>query len=143
LRQFVSVPSHPPPIPHSLTSTSTYSLTPSPIPPDERTFLSYLRLSIYLAIVGIAIILSFHLKNKPTALELRVAFPLGILFWILSLLLLGVGVSNYIITVTRYGQRRALVQTGWKTQGVLAVVSCAIVGCCGLFLGIERDGRMA
>lgn len=111
--------------------------TNPPSLPDERTFLSYLRLSTYLAIVGLALILSFHLKHAPSALELRIALPLGILFWILSLTLLGAGVSNYVVTVTRYGQRRALVQTGWKTQVVLGVVGGVIVGCCGLFLGVE------
>ncbi|KAL5450615.1 hypothetical protein PMIN05_000872 [Paraphaeosphaeria minitans] len=34
---------------------------------NERTFLSWLRLSIYMAIVAVAIILNFHLKSEPTA----------------------------------------------------------------------------
>lgn len=33
---------------------------------NERTFLSWLRLSIYMAIVSVAIIISFHLKHQPT-----------------------------------------------------------------------------
>jgi uncharacterized membrane protein YidH (DUF202 family) len=33
---------------------------------NERTFLSWMRLAVYMAVVSIAIILSFHLKNKPT-----------------------------------------------------------------------------
>lgn len=85
---------------------------------NERTFLSWLRLAVYLAVVGVAITISFHLKNQPSALEKKVALPLGTLFWVLSLVCLGAGLSNYIVTVTRYGQRRAIVQTGWKTQMV-------------------------
>jgi uncharacterized membrane protein YidH (DUF202 family) len=85
---------------------------------SERTFLSWLRLAVYLAVVGVALVVSFHLKNKPSELELKVALPLGVVFWVLSLVCLGAGVSNYIVTLTMYGQRRALVQTGWKTQAV-------------------------
>ncbi|KAI3400593.1 hypothetical protein diail_2796 [Diaporthe ilicicola] len=51
---------------------------------NERTFLSYLRLSIYMAIVSVAIVLSFHLKSRPSAAELRMAKPLGLVFWVLS-----------------------------------------------------------
>lgn len=45
-------------------------------------FLSWLRLSIYMAIVSIAILLSFHLKLQPSALEKQFALPLGIIFWV-------------------------------------------------------------
>lgn len=62
----------------------------------KKAFLSYLRLSIYLAIVAIAIVLSFHLKSKPSHLELRMALPLGIVFWLLSLSCLVLGFGNYI-----------------------------------------------
>ncbi|KAI0111373.1 hypothetical protein F4814DRAFT_352197 [Daldinia grandis] len=63
---------------------------------NERTFLSYLRLSVYMAIVAIAIVLSFHLKSQPSDLELRMAQPLGIVFWLLSLACLILGFGNYI-----------------------------------------------
>lgn len=33
---------------------------------NERTFLSWLRLSVYMAIVSVAIVLSFHLKSEPS-----------------------------------------------------------------------------
>jgi hypothetical protein len=59
-------------------------------------FLSYLRLSIYMAIVSVAITLSFHLKNEATPLELRMAKPLGTIFWGLSVLTLFAGMGNYI-----------------------------------------------
>lgn len=49
-----------------------------------------------MAIVSNAIILSFHLKTKPNELERKIARPLGIIFWALSLCCLGVGVGNYI-----------------------------------------------
>jgi hypothetical protein len=79
-------------------------------------FLSYLRLSIYMSVVSIAIIISFHFKNDPTPLELRLALPLGIVFWVLAIACLALGFGNYVKTMTKYSRRMALVQTGWKTQ---------------------------
>ncbi|KAK0119719.1 hypothetical protein ONS95_011155 [Cadophora gregata] len=101
---------------------------------NERTFLSYLRLSVYMAIVSIAIVVSFHLKSQPSRLELRMAKPLGIIFWLLSLSCLALGFGNYIKTVNKYSKRAAIVQTGWKTQSVLTVIAFSIVGVCVLFL---------
>ena len=83
---------------------------------NERTFLSWLRLSVYMAIVSVAIIISFHLKHEPTDIEKRLALPVGLLFWVLSFACLANGFANYVKTVTKYGRRRALVQSGWKTQ---------------------------
>jgi hypothetical protein len=101
-------------------------------------FLSYLRLSVYMAVVSVAIVLSFHLKHKASDIELRMAKPLGAIFWALSLVCLGLGIANYISedsppsetsktnligqtfteTVNKYSRRAAIVQTGWKTQSV-------------------------
>ncbi|TVY25340.1 hypothetical protein LHYA1_G005413 [Lachnellula hyalina] len=101
---------------------------------NERTFLSYLRLSLYMSIVAVAIVISFHLKSKPTPLELRMAKPLGIIFWVLSVACLCLGTGNYVKTVNKYSRRAAIVQTGWKTQSVLTVVAFAIGAVCILFL---------
>ncbi|KAL6708505.1 hypothetical protein ACN47E_002768 [Coniothyrium glycines] len=106
---------------------------------NERTFLAWLKLSVYMAIVSVAIVLSFHLKSKPSALEKRVALPLGVIFWLLSLACLVSGLSNYIQTISRYCQRAALVQSGWKTQVVFTVVSLAIVATCILFLSVNAE----
>ena len=89
---------------------------------NERTFLSYLRLSLYMSIVAVAIVISFHLKSKPTPLELRMAKPLGIIFWVLSVACLCLGTGNYVKTVNKYSRRAAIVQTGWKTQSVSSVL---------------------
>ncbi|GME23054.1 hypothetical protein GTA08_BOTSDO05462 [Neofusicoccum parvum] len=35
---------------------------------NERTFLSWLRLAVYMAIVSVAIVISFHLKAQPSDL---------------------------------------------------------------------------
>lgn len=105
---------------------------------NERTFLSYLRLSVYMAIVSNAIVLSFHLKSQPSNIELRMAKPLGIIFWILSLCCLSLGLGNYITTVNKYSRRAAIVQTGWKTQIVLGFVSVSIVGTCVILLVITK-----
>ncbi|OKL59318.1 hypothetical protein UA08_05186 [Talaromyces atroroseus] len=104
---------------------------------NERTFLSWLRLAIYLAVVSSAILVSFHLSSAPTALELRISLPLGIIFWCLSLACLASGFSIYVTTVTKYSRRMALVQSGWKTQAMLTVMATVIIGCCILFLATE------
>lgn len=83
---------------------------------NERTFLSWLRLSIYMSVVSVAIIISFHLKSQPTSIEKRIALPVGIIFWMLSMACLASGCANYVTTVTKYSRRQALVQSGWKTQ---------------------------
>lgn len=59
-------------------------------------FLSYLRLATTMAVVAVALVLSFHLKREPSDLELRMARPLGIIFWALSIVALMVGVGNFI-----------------------------------------------
>lgn len=62
----------------------------------HAAFLSYLRLSIYMAVVSVAITVSFHLKSDASPLELRMAKPLGSIFWALSVATLFVGLGNYI-----------------------------------------------
>lgn len=95
-----------------------------------------------MAIVAIAIVLSFHLKSQPSHLELRMAQPLGIIFWLLSLSCLVLGFGNYISssslpfllrkvlvsnehieTLDKYSKKVAIVQTGWRTQSVGAALS--------------------
>jgi hypothetical protein len=104
-----------------------------------------------MAVVSVAIAISFHLKNQPTSIEKRIAFPLGLIFWSLALACLASGFANYIKTVTKYSRRQALVQSGWKTQvvsiewcwrqdpspdesKVFTIVATAIVAACVLFL---------
>jgi uncharacterized membrane protein YidH (DUF202 family) len=110
---------------------------------NERTFLSWLRLSVYLSIVSVAILINFHLKHQPTSIEKKVSFPLGLIFWILSLACLVNGFANYIRTVAKYARRRALVQSGVKTQIVFGVVATAIIAACGVFLGVESQTESA
>jgi hypothetical protein len=69
-----------------------------------------------MAIVAVAILISFHLKQEASALEKRIALPFGLVFWLLSIACLGAGLNNYIKTVTRYSRRQALVQSGTGTQ---------------------------
>ncbi|KAF2422375.1 hypothetical protein EJ08DRAFT_701669 [Tothia fuscella] len=108
---------------------------------NERTFLSWLRLSTYMAIVSVAIMISFHLKQRPSTIERRLALPLGIMFWFLALATLISGVANYCKTVTRYSRRAALVQSGWKTEMVFTIVAVAIVAACVLFLSVNASSR--
>lgn len=51
-----------------------------------------------MAVLSVAITLSFHLNNKPSDLERRMSKPLGAVFWVLSVFMLGLGVANYIST---------------------------------------------
>jgi uncharacterized membrane protein YidH (DUF202 family) len=104
---------------------------------NERTFLSWLRLSVYMAIVSVAIFVNFHLKKQPTPFERQLSHPLGIIFWILSLACLVTGLGVYMRTVTKYARRAALVQTGLKTQVIFTMVSLAIIAACALFLGAD------
>lgn len=69
-----------------------------------------------MSIVSMAILLSFHVRSAPTELELKMAKPLGIIFWVLGVVCLAAGGGNYVKTIEKYGKRRAIVQTGWKTQ---------------------------
>jgi len=108
---------------------------------NERTFLSWLRLSTYMAIVSVAIIISFHLRREPSRLELRMALPFGIIFWFLSLACLLSGVFNYYHTVMQYSKRSAIVQSGWKTEMVFTVVATAIIAACILFLSTKASTK--
>ncbi|KAL2209020.1 hypothetical protein CC79DRAFT_1367222 [Sarocladium strictum] len=105
---------------------------------NERTFLSYLRLSVYMAVVSVAITLSFHLKSQPSQIERKMAKPLGAMFWMLSVATLFVGLGNYIRTINKYSKREAIVQSGWKTQLVLGVLASCIVGTCVILLSISK-----
>ncbi|KAI9758236.1 MAG: hypothetical protein M1815_004438 [Lichina confinis] len=100
----------------------------------ERTFLSWLRLSVYMAIVSCAIVISFHIRNPPSNLERRMALPLGLVFWVTSLASLLSGFATYVKSVTKYSRRQALVQSGWKTQAVFVLMAVALGGTCLLLL---------
>ncbi|KJZ79850.1 hypothetical protein HIM_00564 [Hirsutella minnesotensis 3608] len=152
---------------------------PAPVSPDPSrrrgtrchesapTFLCYLRLAVYMAILSVAITLSFHLNHEPTHFERRMAKPLGLVFWLLSVAILLVGVGNYIssspfcpnlvlvrrppwtskawpgcicthrffpVTINKYGRKKAIVQTGWKTQLLLAILALSIIATCVVLL---------
>lgn len=49
-----------------------------------------------MAVVSVAITLSFHLKSQPSQVERKMAKPLGAVFWLLSVATLFVGLGNYI-----------------------------------------------
>ncbi|GAB1318983.1 DUF202 domain-containing protein [Madurella fahalii] len=110
---------------------------------NERTFLSYLRLSIYMSIVAVAIVLSFHLRKTASDMELRMAKPLGAIFWVLSLSCLGVGVANYTRTINQYSRRAAIVQSGRRTHTVMAAIALSIVGACLTLLVINKLNESA
>ncbi|KAI1113457.1 hypothetical protein F5Y14DRAFT_210706 [Nemania sp. NC0429] len=86
---------------------------------NERTFLASLKLSVYMSVVAVAIAVSFHLRAPPSALERRIAKPLGLVFWLLSVACLLAGLGNYVTTMRKYNQKVAIVQSGWRTQSGL------------------------
>ncbi|KAH0612737.1 uncharacterized protein H6S33_009117 [Morchella sextelata] len=108
---------------------------------NERNFLSWLRLSVYLCVVSIAIVISFHFKREPTQLERRMSMPLGIIFWSLSLACLFAGLANYLKTIQLYRRKTALVQSGAKTQVVLGIITVVIIATCLLFLATNAKTR--
>ncbi|PWW76509.1 hypothetical protein C7212DRAFT_279538 [Tuber magnatum] len=108
---------------------------------NERNFLSWLRLSMYLCIVSIAVVISFHFKREPSELEEKLSLPLGICFWVLSLACLLAGFGNYVKTIGMYSKKAALVQSGPKTQFVMVVIAVAVVAACVLFLSIHAKAK--
>ncbi|KAI1826510.1 hypothetical protein F4861DRAFT_87089 [Xylaria intraflava] len=104
---------------------------------NERTFLASLRLSVYMAIVAVAIALSFHLHSAPTALERKIAKPLGLIFWFLSVACLVAGLGNYIKTINKYSRKMAIVQSGWRTQFVMSFIAVSIFGACVALLVVD------
>jgi len=92
-----------------------------------------------MCIVSVAIILNFKLKTEPSVIERRMAFPLGAIFWVLSLVCLGAGLSNYLKTVQKYSRRAAIVQSGAKTHMIFMVVSVAIIGSCVMFIATNAQ----
>lgn len=49
-----------------------------------------------MAVLAVAITLSFHLTHRPSDLERRMAKPLGVVFWLLAAATLVIGLGNYI-----------------------------------------------
>ena len=94
---------------------------------------------MYLAVVSVAIIISFHFSGEPTGLERRMALPLGVVFWVLSLACLVNGAANYTRTVKKYSRKAALVQSGWKTQSFLVVLSITIMASCIIFILVDTQ----
>ncbi|KAI0406187.1 hypothetical protein F4802DRAFT_119869 [Xylaria palmicola] len=105
---------------------------------NERTFLAALRLSVYMSVVAVAIAVSFHLRSAPSALEQRVARPLGLVFWVLAAACLVAGLGNYVKTVNKYGRRVAIVQSGWRTQFIMGFIAFSIFATCVALLIIDR-----
>jgi len=89
---------------------------------------------MYLCIVSVAVVISFHFKHEPSELEKELSLPLGICFWVLSLVCLFAGLGNYVKTIGMYSKKAALVQSGPKTQFVMVIVAVAVVAACVLFL---------
>ncbi|KAI1127361.1 hypothetical protein F5Y10DRAFT_194461 [Nemania abortiva] len=104
---------------------------------NERTFLATLKLSVYMSVVAVAIAVSFNLRAPPTALEQRIAKPLGLIFWLLSVACLVVGLGNYIKTVNKYSRRVAIVQSGWRTQFTMAFIAFSIFATCVALLVVD------
>ncbi|KAI0874676.1 hypothetical protein GGS24DRAFT_458593 [Hypoxylon argillaceum] len=104
---------------------------------NERTFLASLRLSVYMSVVAVAIALSFHLRAPPSALERRIAKPLGLVFWLLSAACLAVGLGNYVKTVNKYSRRVAIVQSGWRTQFTMSFIAFSIFATCIALLVVD------
>lgn len=66
------------------------------------------------------------------------ALPLGIVFWLLSLSCLVLGFGNYIKTLDKYSKKVAIVQTGWRTQSIMSLITLSIIGTCVILLVTEK-----
>ncbi|KAI1423298.1 hypothetical protein F5Y12DRAFT_550672 [Xylaria sp. FL1777] len=105
---------------------------------NERTFLATVKLSITMCIVAVAIAVSFHLRSDPSVLEQRIARPLGLIFWLLSVACLASGLGNYIKTVNKYSRKVAIVQSGWRTQSIMSFIAFSIFGTCIALIIVDR-----
>lgn len=94
---------------------------------------------MYLGIVSVALIISFNFKAQPTEIERRMSLPMGIVFWVLSLVSLVNGLANYVGTVKKYSRKAALVQSGWKTQVTFVVVGGVILASCVVLLVTDAN----
>ncbi|KAI1749900.1 hypothetical protein F4782DRAFT_532981 [Xylaria castorea] len=121
--------------PQNTATTQEHELTK---PPPPTAFLASLRLSVYMSVVAVAIAVSFHLRSAPSALEQRIAKPLGLIFWLLSVACLVVGLGNYITTINKYSRKVAIVQSGWRTQFIMSFIAFSIFGTCVTFIVIDR-----
>ncbi|TGZ77847.1 hypothetical protein EX30DRAFT_343747 [Ascodesmis nigricans] len=114
---------------------------------NERNFMSFLRLSIYLYIVGLALLFSFSfsLVDPPTEMEKRLSLPMGIVFICLSLGCLAMGGGQYLGTVRKYGKRKAIVESGRVARSGLVLVAGAICASCIVLVvtGAESQGANA
>lgn len=91
-----------------------------------------------MAVVAVAIVLSFRPTDGLSKLELRMAKPLGAVFWLLSVSCLVLGLGNYIKTVNKYSRRAAIVQTGLKTQMFIFLVAFCIASTCVVLLVVTK-----
>lgn len=81
-----------------------------------------------MAVVSVAVMISFHLKHEASPIEVKISLPFGLVFWFLSFACLIAGIGNYIKTVNRYSRRQALVQSGVGTQIVSIEVYLSSTG---------------
>ncbi|GAO49418.1 hypothetical protein G7K_3568-t1 [Saitoella complicata NRRL Y-17804] len=87
---------------------------------NERTFLSWLRLSLTLTLVGLAFVLKFDLNaiDEPSHEERTLALPLGYTFIALAILSVGVGLANYLRLLSLLVRKAAIVQPNKWITGV-------------------------
>src|SRR5690606_7665565 len=103
---------------------------------NERNWMSWLRLSLFLNVLTIAMALNFQLKSSPTPLEKRMSLPLGIILWVLSAAALVAGSGAYFSNLKTYARqlpsgRRTGKWTGWT----FAIVTFGVMVLCVILIG--------
>lgn len=111
---------------------------------NERNFLSMLRLTLYLGLVGVVVLFNTRLpttgdnKEKPDKnkvhLNEKIAISLGIVFCVLSIFGLWATVNNYISTIGGYAKQRSVVQTTPLAQLLVLASGAAIFAANIIFL---------
>ncbi|TQS36833.1 hypothetical protein Golomagni_02707 [Golovinomyces magnicellulatus] len=94
---------------------------------NERTFLSYLRLSVSMAILSMALVISFSFEAPRFHVKPRLSQSLGLTFWGMSVICLGLGLGTYLKAVTKLSQSAVIVQSGWKTKFVSRLISAVLL----------------
>ncbi|KAI8577377.1 hypothetical protein K450DRAFT_252175 [Umbelopsis ramanniana AG] len=106
---------------------------------NERTYLSWLKLSCTIIVLGFTIIINLRLPNGETqpSIDPRYTRPIGITFVAIGLLSFILGLVKYFRNVRLLILHRTLVQAGWFSFLLMAIVS--LFACTIMLIVVSSD----
>jgi len=106
----------------------------------ERTYLSWLRLSTALSTISGALLIHFHFSSRPTPeLEANYSRPMGVIFFVLSLVVLASGTVTFFKTQNGYIRSIGFVEVG-KVGSAVAVVTAMAIAVTTILLLVTEKG---